>query len=208
MWKVRHQRPKTSLSRVMNDTHIYGKLRDILYLLLTASDGHCSPVSPQDDEDKLTWKDRFPGYLMNFASILFMVISWWEYLVLPCAWGSCCVNAGGVSLWCFEDDEGLVKMKPWSSQRDRRQVRLLVQEDPTCWETCAPQLLSVGAQSPGSVTLSLRAATTKALVPRVPAPQQEKPLPGEGHTMQRRVAPAHPNWRKACTAMKTQHRQK
>uniref|UniRef100_G1SRP3 Anoctamin n=1 Tax=Oryctolagus cuniculus TaxID=9986 RepID=G1SRP3_RABIT len=30
-------------------------------------------VSPQDDEDKLTWKDRFPGYLMNFASILFMI---------------------------------------------------------------------------------------------------------------------------------------
>nr|XP_004610505.1 unnamed protein product [Sorex araneus] len=26
-----------------------------------------------DDEDKLTWKDRFPGYLMNFASILFMI---------------------------------------------------------------------------------------------------------------------------------------
>ncbi|XP_024848462.1 anoctamin-2 [Bos taurus] len=27
----------------------------------------------EDDEDKLTWKDRFPGYLMNFASILFMI---------------------------------------------------------------------------------------------------------------------------------------
>ncbi|XP_059968236.1 anoctamin-2 [Mesoplodon densirostris] len=27
----------------------------------------------EDDEDKLTWKDRLPGYLMNFASILFMV---------------------------------------------------------------------------------------------------------------------------------------
>ncbi|PNI36057.1 ANO2 isoform 6, partial [Pan troglodytes] len=27
----------------------------------------------KDDEDKLTWKDRFPGYLMNFASILFMI---------------------------------------------------------------------------------------------------------------------------------------
>ncbi|KAI4586246.1 hypothetical protein MJG53_004033 [Ovis ammon polii x Ovis aries] len=27
----------------------------------------------RDDEDKLTWKDRFPGYLMNFASILFMI---------------------------------------------------------------------------------------------------------------------------------------
>lgn len=98
MWRVRHQRPKTCLSRVVNDIHIYGKLRDILYLLLTTSDGHCSPVSPQDDEDKLTWKDRFPGYLMNFASILFMVISWWEHLVLPCACGSCCADAGGVSL--------------------------------------------------------------------------------------------------------------
>nr|XP_019609895.1 PREDICTED: anoctamin-2 [Rhinolophus sinicus] len=27
----------------------------------------------EDDEDKLTWKDRFPGYLMNFTSILFMI---------------------------------------------------------------------------------------------------------------------------------------
>ncbi|EPY87859.1 hypothetical protein CB1_000216025 [Camelus ferus] len=26
-----------------------------------------------DDDDKLTWRDRFPGYLMNFASILFMI---------------------------------------------------------------------------------------------------------------------------------------
>nr|XP_006987950.1 anoctamin-2 isoform X1 [Peromyscus maniculatus bairdii] len=32
-----------------------------------------SPVDDEDDEDKLTWKDRFPGYLMNFASILFMI---------------------------------------------------------------------------------------------------------------------------------------
>ncbi|XP_060046212.1 anoctamin-2 [Erinaceus europaeus] len=30
-------------------------------------------VEEDDDEDKLTWKDRFPGYLMNFASILFMI---------------------------------------------------------------------------------------------------------------------------------------
>ncbi|KAG8509194.1 Anoctamin-2 [Galemys pyrenaicus] len=29
--------------------------------------------SKDDDEDKLNWKDRFPGYLMNFASILFMI---------------------------------------------------------------------------------------------------------------------------------------
>ncbi|XP_054941404.1 anoctamin-2 isoform X3 [Physeter macrocephalus] len=27
----------------------------------------------EDEEDKLTWKDRLPGYLMNFASILFMI---------------------------------------------------------------------------------------------------------------------------------------
>ncbi|XP_057413040.1 anoctamin-2 [Balaenoptera acutorostrata] len=27
----------------------------------------------EDDADKLTWKDRLPGYLMNFASILFMI---------------------------------------------------------------------------------------------------------------------------------------
>ncbi|XP_028610273.1 anoctamin-2 isoform X1 [Grammomys surdaster] len=32
-----------------------------------------SPEEDEDDEDKLTWKDRFPGYLMNFASILFMI---------------------------------------------------------------------------------------------------------------------------------------
>lgn len=44
------------------------------YLFFVPSDCLYSPVSPQDDEDKLTWKDRFPGYLMNFASILFMVI--------------------------------------------------------------------------------------------------------------------------------------
>ncbi|KAB0385462.1 hypothetical protein FD755_000418, partial [Muntiacus reevesi] len=66
-WTVAHQAPpfmgfsrEEHWSEVVNDVHIYGKLRDILYLLLTASDGHCSPVSPQDDEDKLTWKDRFP----------------------------------------------------------------------------------------------------------------------------------------------------
>lgn len=46
-----------------------------IYLFFVPSDCLFSPVSPQDDEDKLTWKDRFPGYLMNFASILFMVIS-------------------------------------------------------------------------------------------------------------------------------------
>ncbi|XP_051011614.1 anoctamin-2-like [Acomys russatus] len=32
-----------------------------------------SALAPLDDEDKLNWKDRFPGYLMNFASILFMI---------------------------------------------------------------------------------------------------------------------------------------
>ncbi|KAL1790686.1 anoctamin-2 isoform X1 [Sigmodon hispidus] len=30
-------------------------------------------IQVKDDEDKLSWKDRFPGYLMNFASILFMI---------------------------------------------------------------------------------------------------------------------------------------
>lgn len=44
------------------------------YLCFVPSDCVYSPVSPQDDEDKLTWKDRFPGYLMNSVSILFMVI--------------------------------------------------------------------------------------------------------------------------------------
>lgn len=99
---------------MMNNIHIYGKRRDILYLLFVASDGHCSPVSPQDDEDKLTWKDRLPGYLVNFASILFMVISWRKHLLMTCACGSCCVNAGGVSLLRCGDGEGLVKTKPQS----------------------------------------------------------------------------------------------
>uniref|UniRef100_A0A8C0D7I0 Anoctamin n=1 Tax=Balaenoptera musculus TaxID=9771 RepID=A0A8C0D7I0_BALMU len=30
-------------------------------------------TADEDDADKLTWKDRLPGYLMNFASILFMI---------------------------------------------------------------------------------------------------------------------------------------
>uniref|UniRef100_A0A8D1YT03 Anoctamin n=1 Tax=Sus scrofa TaxID=9823 RepID=A0A8D1YT03_PIG len=34
---------------------------------------HSTESEDEDDEDKLTWKDRFPGYLMNFASILFMI---------------------------------------------------------------------------------------------------------------------------------------
>ncbi|XP_036614967.1 anoctamin-2 [Trichosurus vulpecula] len=29
--------------------------------------------SEDEDDDRLTWKDRLPGYLMNFASILFMI---------------------------------------------------------------------------------------------------------------------------------------
>uniref|UniRef100_A0A8C6W3C4 Anoctamin n=1 Tax=Nannospalax galili TaxID=1026970 RepID=A0A8C6W3C4_NANGA len=32
-----------------------------------------SAEDDEDDEDKLSWRDRFPGYLMNFASILFMI---------------------------------------------------------------------------------------------------------------------------------------
>lgn len=55
-------------------------------LLFVPSDCLYSPVSPQDDEDKLTWKDRFPGYLMNFTSILFMVISLREQLPMTYAW--------------------------------------------------------------------------------------------------------------------------
>lgn len=45
-----------------------------------------SPVSSQDDdEDKLSWRDRFPGYLINFVSILFMVISLKEHLPMTYA---------------------------------------------------------------------------------------------------------------------------
>uniref|UniRef100_A0A8C5K2M3 Anoctamin n=1 Tax=Jaculus jaculus TaxID=51337 RepID=A0A8C5K2M3_JACJA len=36
-------------------------------------EAHSADHDDEDDEDKLTWKDRFPGYLMNFASILFMI---------------------------------------------------------------------------------------------------------------------------------------
>lgn len=50
-------------------------------------------VSPQDDEDKLNWKDRFPGYLMNFASILFMVSSLRGHLPMIYACRSCCAKA-------------------------------------------------------------------------------------------------------------------
>lgn len=56
----------------------------------------CILLFPQDDEDKLTWKDRFPGYLVNFASILFMVIFLMELLPMIYACGSCRANAVGV----------------------------------------------------------------------------------------------------------------
>ena len=95
-------------------------------------------------------------------------------------------------------------------------VRSLVWQDPTCcgatktvshnyWASAlepashsywghAPQLLKPAlpkAHMPQ--LLSLRAATTEALVPRAHAPQQEKPLQWEAHAPQRRVAPAHCN---------------
>ena len=76
------------------------------------------------------------------------------------------------------------------------QVWALVQEDPTCrgaakpmhhnYWACVPQLLSPCA------------TTTEACVPRARAPQQEKPRQWESSALQRRVAPARRNQRKAC----------
>lgn len=71
---------------MINDVQMYAKLKENYYLLFVSSDCLSSPVSPQDDnEDKLTWKDRFPGYLINVVSILFMVISLREHLPMTYA---------------------------------------------------------------------------------------------------------------------------
>ena len=56
-------------------------------------------------------------------------------------------------------------------------------------EARAPQLLSLRSRAQKPQLLSPHAPTIEARVPRACAPQQEKPP-------QRRVAPAHRNWRK------------
>ena len=67
-------------------------------------------------------------------------------------------------------------------------------------EACAPQLLSLRSRAQKPQLLSPRAPTTEARAPRARAPQQEKPPQWEAHALQRRVAPAHRNWRKhACS---------
>ena len=64
-------------------------------------------------------------------------------------------------------------------------------------EAHAPQLLSLRSRAQKPQLLSPRAPTTEARAPRAHAPQQEKPPQWEAHAPQRRVAPAHRNWRKA-----------
>ena len=68
------------------------------------------------------------------------------------------------------------------------QVRALVWEDPTCHGATKPMHHNCWACAiePGG-------PTTEARKPRVPAPQQEKPLQREARTPQRRVAPARRN---------------
>ena len=74
------------------------------------SDFLYSPVASQDDdEDKLSWRDRFPGYLINFVSILFMVISFREHLPMTYA---CQIllreHCGCVVLLRYGNNEGLI----------------------------------------------------------------------------------------------------
>ena len=58
---------------------------------------------------------------------------------------------------------------------------------------CVPQLLSLRSRARMPQLLNLRATTTEAHAPRACAPPQEKPWQWEGHTLQRRVAPARRN---------------
>ena len=60
----------------------------------------------------------------------------------------------------------------------------LVREDPTCHGATKPVRHNHWAR---------HAATTEAHTPRARAPQQEKPLQWEAHTLQQRVAPARRN---------------
>ena len=59
-----------------------------------------------------------------------------------------------------------------------------------------PQLLSLRSRAREPQLLSPWATTTEACAPRAGAPKQEKPPQWDAHAPQRRVAPAHHNWRK------------
>ena len=63
-------------------------------------------------------------------------------------------------------------------------------------EVRAPQLLSLCSRAHEPQLLSPCATTTEAHKPRACAPQQEKPPQREVRTPQRKVAPAHHNYRK------------
>ena len=76
------------------------------------------------------------------------------------------------------------------------QVRALVQEDPTCRGATKPVRHNYWACALEPVShnyWSLRATATEAHMPRVCAPQQEKPPQWEARTPQPRVAPARHN---------------
>ena len=62
----------------------------------------------------------------------------------------------------------------------------------------APQRLSLRSRAHEAQLLSPRATTTEACAPRVRAPQQERPLRQDARALQRRVAPARCNERKAA----------
>ena len=67
---------------------------------------------------------------------------------------------------------------------------------PACPRTCTLLLKLVCSRARVPQLLSLRAATTEAHMPRACALQQEEPPQWEARAPQRRVAPAHRNYRK------------
>ena len=71
------------------------------------------------------------------------------------------------------------------------QVQSLVWEDPTCCGASKPVRHNYWA-----CALEPASHNYWAHAPRGRAPQQEKPLWWEARAPQRRVAPAHRNWRK------------
>ena len=78
-------------------------------------------------------------------------------------------------------------------------VRGLVREDPTCRGATNPvrhNNWACALEPMSHKSLSSRATTTEAHVPRARAPQQEKPPQWGAHTPQQRVAPARHNYRK------------
>ena len=62
--------------------------------------------------------------------------------------------------------------------------------------------MSLRATTTEPVLWSLQATITEAHAPRAHAPQQEKPLQWKAHAPQRRVAPAHHNYRKPALSNK------